>query len=655
MVVSHPNAAARSPALLSGFLLQRPWRFLMARGLRFLGLVVLGGSLIGVGCDSERGTDTGGTSARGDGSKPTLDARGGETDSQVYPDERTPYEGTGGAGGSIRLTSSGGSITVTDAAPVTVAPPAFAGFGFDVFPGQTVEVSGSQTVSYLRVQAGGVLKLTGRTLFLVQADAGGDGNVEISGKIVSVNSEGSIDGKDLSIEADGVVHIAGTIDLSGFSEDEGDPVDKHYIAGGHGGELYIASLTTPSVASPGPHVYVGGQIKANGGDSFSQNPETARAGDGGRVFLGSAGYVSINGPISARGGLSYFGSGGTEGAGGTIQIVALRDIEVNGAHEVNANGGNSSGTAGGKGGSIMFEAPTGGLILRQFDMECRGGLTTYSDSGRGGDGGVVTLTATGVVISDMYLNVSGGDTTRDETGIGGTGGTAQIAGSSTINVDEDVTIDAEGGKTRLSAWPGGTGGNIKLINIDQDNLDVMDFLGRALVSGGSDAIGGSGPDGTICVAGSNPGSDAALTGGNAYPISICSNADLEGFVIHDIDCDDSTIMPGEVSTSLPVVIGVDFYRIFITQEMIDEGITALSVSTTGSDDGNLDLFVGSAGALGSFDPADYTYSSTEPTSTEKLEDIDISGLSAGSFLAVMVAEQNTFVEDYTITVTCAAD
>jgi len=273
---SHPNAAARSPALLSGFLLQRPWRFLMARGLRFLGLVVLGGSLIGVGCDSERGTDTGGTSARGDGSKPTLDARGGGDGQPGLPDERTPYEGTGGAGGSIRLTFERRQHHRHGCGPRHGRASGVRRLRLRRVSGTDGGSLGSQTVSYLRVQAGGVLKLTGRTLFLVQADAGGDGNVEISGKIVSVNSEGSIDGKDLSIEADGVVHIAGTIDLSGFSEDEGDPVDKHYIAGGHGGELYIASLTTPSVASPGPHVYVGGQIKANGGDSFSQNPETAR-------------------------------------------------------------------------------------------------------------------------------------------------------------------------------------------------------------------------------------------------------------------------------------------------------------------------------------------------------------------------------------------
>jgi len=76
----------------------------------------------------------------------------------------------------------------------------------------------------------------------------------------------------------------------------------------------------------------------------------------------------------------------------------------------------------------MFEAPMGGLILRQFDMECRGGLTTYSDSGRGGDGGVVTLTANGGRHQRHVPERFGGDTTRDETGIGGTGGTAQIAG-----------------------------------------------------------------------------------------------------------------------------------------------------------------------------------------------------------------------------------
>jgi len=87
--------------------------------------------------------------------------------------------------------------------------------------------------------------------------------------------------------------------------------------------------------------------------------------------------------------------------------------------------------------------------------------------------------------------------------------------------------------------------------------------------------------------------------------------------------------------------------------MKDEGITALSVSTTARTIGNLDLFIGSAGRSAPSIQRTTRTRARSPLRTEKLEDIDISGLSAGSFLAVMVAEQNTFVEDYTITVTCA--
>ncbi|MBI4603188.1 MAG: hypothetical protein HY721_14610 [Planctomycetes bacterium] len=587
--------------------------------------------------------NTTGTSDKGDASRPSLDARGGEANSDVILGRRTASEGDGGAGGSIRVTTSGGSITIRQGAIAASAQtPSFTGTGFDVQPGQTVKAAAAYHVEWLRVQEGGTLELVEDAFFLV------DGDVLIAGQVVGRGDKHAIDGRDLTIDSDGIVNITGVIDCGGYEVGREDlpPSRRTQFAGGHGGEIYISSQETTSI-SPGPHIFVSGRIAANGGDTFSTDSDTARPGKGGQLLIGTFGSLAVTGRLSARGGKCYFTADGNEALGGSIEIVAASSVQIGGVREVTANGGDSSGGTGGAGGSVLLEAPVGSLDLDDFDIECRGGRSTFATTGEAGAGGTATFTAATVLMTNMEIDASGGDAVRADSGEGGTGGTVQIAGTTAITVGGDVVIHADGGQTNLAATHGGTGGTLKVINLDESSSSALDFDGAATVEGGKDAVHSSGADGSICVAGSNTASNIKLVGNNNFPISNCTDDDLDDVVVHDMDCEDNTIRPADVTSTLPVIIGVDFFRVIKTSASTD----TVTVSTTGEDGGNVDLYTGPDTVLGSLSTGAYTQSSTNSDSTESI-DVDVSGLAVGDFFSVMVRERFTFVEQYTITIEC---
>lgn len=602
-----------------------------------------------VGCINRDQSNRTGSSDRGDEGAPTLDVRGGIADSDVKLGARTAFEGAGGTGGSIRVTTGGGDITMNPS-PTTTAPqtPSFAGVGIDVAPGEKRSIAGALEVEWLRVQAGGTLVLLEDTLLVVTGD------VEIAGRVDGRGNKHAIDGRDFTVDADGIINITGVIDTSGFEAvpNEVSPIERFDLAGGNGGEIYLSSAEDAGI-SPGPHIFLTGVVKSDGGDSFSQVTATARPGDGGQILLGTRGSISMAGRISARGGNCYFNSEGARGNGGMIQIVATDDIEIGKVRELNANGGNSSGANGGDGGTVLLEAAVGTLNLDNFDVETQGGRTTFQFDGTGGVGGTSTFTAATVNLSRMTVNASGGDATNADSGEGGPGGTVQLAGTTAITVAPSVILLAEGGRTLVASTSGADGGNIKIVNIDESNLVALDFQGSASVEGGKDAINSGGKDGEVCSSGSNDASNIKLSGTNNFPISICTASDVEDLVVHDLDCDDSTIRPDTVSTALPAIAGVAFYRLYRTAGMVADGVTEVTLTVSGETGGNVNLYVGPAGVLGSTDPTDYTDSSTEPDSDEEIV-VDVSGLAAGQFLSVFVDEAFTFVEEYSITAACDA-
>ncbi|HVR72678.1 MAG TPA: hypothetical protein VMT52_00025, partial [Planctomycetota bacterium] len=370
------------------------------RGRAYAGLLLLPLCLVlalYAGCHRKNQTDISGSSNKGSGTLPTLDVRGGESDSEVTTGTRSPFEGDGGEGGSLRLTTSAGDIEIHDGALVLQQQAqTFPGIGVDVGPGQTLRVAGAIVTDFLRVQAGGALVLAEDTYLLVR------GNILIAGEVNGRGNRRTIDGRDLTIQqfVDGngateeSIIITGTIDCGGFTKDIDDTAvaARGDFPGGNGGKIFMSSVSD-GAADPQvfAQIFISGRVLTDGGETRSQSPLTALPGRGGQVLIGSRGSLGLSGRISARGGRAFFRADGNEGIGGDIELVALNRIELARVLEINASGGASSGPAGGDGGSILLEAPVGLIDLDNFDIENLGGRSLNSATGVGGRGGLVTL------------------------------------------------------------------------------------------------------------------------------------------------------------------------------------------------------------------------------------------------------------------------
>jgi len=633
------------------------------------------------GCSESK---SGSSSSSSNRSSPTLDARGGASNGEGVAGIPLPLQGSGGDGGSIDVLSVGaGILRVTDALPSAepmpgnfpTTLPTASGFDFlDVAPGERREVAGSYQVDWLRVQNGGSLVLKADTFFVVYGD------VEVSGTVRSAVSSSSINGYDFTVDADGILTVTGTIDCSGFTAEAGDQAayDPSYEPGGDGGELYISSIPrSGDVRQPRIYVDRHGKILSNGGSTVSLGGTSARAGRGGQILIGCVGDMMVAGTVSAHGGKSKSVLSGAEGDGGAIELVASGNVDIMATREIDAAGGGSSGALAGKGGKITLESTAGTLDLVSLTLACRGGAATHFNTGMGGAGGTVTLKGVTVVLDGTDLDVSGGDSkkkgmdgTTDPTsgGLGGEAGTAQVSASSRLYLGKDpvppldpqhalapVEILAVGGHTANEGFHGGNGGNIKLINTSQ-NTNNFTFEGMASVLGGKAPSGLYGQDGYLCTTGAGLDAAVAIIGENSFPNSLCTQGDLQGLTASiDLSCDNTVSLPSNVDTSTPVVIGVSFFRVAITETMRtgNPPTPYLTITTEGALDGDLDLYVGPASAFGSYNPGSYTFGSrVGPDDGKNTICIDTSG-DPDNFVSVMVVEKNNFVEKFSISVACA--
>lgn len=204
-----------------------------------------------------------------------------------------------------------------------------------------------------------------------------------------------------------------------------------------------------SVSSQGTPT--GGWISANGSNGIAAKnndlteDNTSRAGDGGTIIIAADQNAHIRGIMSANGGIGANGSttlvnnapnpGVGGGDGGTVSIVANRDITVlNTAGQLSgatqANGGTGGQTVvaslgdlashpsarGGNGGLIAFSANSGlGNHGTVSALGGRGGAgaaalnsAVIGFGGNGGQGGLIAFSNNGNPIGNGILNDSGG-------------------------------------------------------------------------------------------------------------------------------------------------------------------------------------------------------------------------------------------------------
>lgn len=685
---ARPTRAARRRAARGalGGLVRLPWAAAACALLAVLAYLV-------PGCngDNESNTFTG-SSGKGGGAPPALDARGGRSDSELPTGSRTLFEGNGGEGGVIYLQTPANIIATP--LPSVVVPPVFDPTlsvnptlpAIDVPPGGEIQVEGALQVSSLRVQRGGRIVLRDNTFFFVYGD------VQIEGEISTIKNRHLVKGRDLTIDCVGIMNITGRIDCSGFWKD-GDgsaAADPDGLPGGDGGEIYLSSIPAVGVSDPRtPRIYMGPRsaVLSDGGPTFATQGTGTQAGKGGQILIGCTDDLVIEGRVSAHGGNAYYTTLGFEGDGGTIRIVATGDISLHNVLEVNANGGGSSGQIGGAGGSIIFESNGGMIDAGGFDIECRGGPALYSEASVGGVGGSVTIRGDTVITSDMVVTASGGEarkndvTTLEIGGVGGQGGSIQVGALTALNLGEDPSVPvtsvnaplapvefiAEGGLTVVSGLSGGNGGEVKLINVGNTgatpSADLFTFEGVVSVRGGGAEAGLFGADGRVCTTGAGLEAAIDIIGANNFPSSACTGADIQSLttISADLSCDNTPDQPSKIDTTTPAIVGRNFFRVFITDAMknADPATPYLLITVTGPAGGQpVRLCVGNSSAFGQY--SETAYAQCQDTDAGGLASIcvDTSGVPVNpsvGFISVMVVGTGNFVQDFSIGVTCSSN
>jgi hypothetical protein len=371
-----------------------------------------------------------------------LSATGGQIEVQdIIAHGSEHYSGTGGAGGGVTVTNTGGGITIHGNVD------SYGGGGsLGAASGGMVMLSATGAVNVY----GGISSFGGNTWSGSGERAGGAaGNVEISaGGDIEVghlyawggDSDGSVQGASggkVSISTPGSLTVW-NLDASAGSSYTG--------TGGHGQSVTLAagkSLQVGSLVAYGGYSEWGGQ----GGDAAS-------------VTLSYGEQLQLDYVDAAGGDGGYYseGVGGVGGRGATFTIVKEHgDLELSGLY-MNIEGGYGGdgriGGQGGLGGTLNLIARNGGVKLTGADLSVRGGGGGYSygsagdAGGTGGQGGAIRISATGASEIMAWLDASGG-----------TGGAADYYGESRGgNGGNGGSIDIQvGGPLTLGGglWAGG--------------------------------------------------------------------------------------------------------------------------------------------------------------------------------------------------------
>ncbi|MCZ6796012.1 MAG: hypothetical protein O7J95_20580 [Planctomycetota bacterium] len=627
------------------------------RAIAPLGVVACALLSVAVGCDDSSGP----SSIQSDlqnSAFASIDARGGDMRPTTQLQGQGDILGDGGSGGDIRVISAGGDILLSSSS-LTAVPeaPVLAGVGLDVTPGATTRVAGLREVDFLRVQAGGTLLLTDNTTIVVT------GGVDISGSIRCERAATRADGNNLTVTAGGIVNVSGLIDCSGLSNVSSE--DGFFLSGGNGGEILIFARNL--AVTPGPHLFVSGVIRSNGGDAdnhFDVSVST-RPGDGGALCLGTSGILALSGKLLARGGRGVPSLQESPGDGGRIDVTAGGDILVGDAASVSAQGGDSTALRAGLGGKLTLEAPIGIVSVDGTDLVVRGGNVEFTANSTAGFGGELTIYGDSVVFDNCLLNLDGGGITRgtaqdlgDPGGIGSAAGSAQIAVAGiglpsvprVMSFSSTTDLRAVGGDSNFFTSPGGQGGDVMFVNLEEFDPFVIDFQGTLQARGGVDGLGVQGADGVVCVRGASVPAIDRISAFLNEPPSFCGLT-VDGFITgarftpHDLDCDLDSIIPGSVTVTSPAVTGIDFFRVQVGAAV------EVTIFISGADGSDLDLFAGDEGVLRSLNEGSYVFASATPGSIESVT-IDLAAFSLGAFVSVMVAERGFLAQTYTISVSC---
>jgi filamentous hemagglutinin family protein len=298
----------------------------------------------------------------------------------------------------------------------------------------------------------------------VTLQASGDiqgGTISADGAFYSVGQTGPISGNGGTVS---VTSSNGGISIGQITARSGSySAEYGGVTAGAAGNVNLLTTTTTGVGD----IYVG-MIDVGGGNATGTgNPDlpAPTPTSGGTVTVEARqGNVQLDDVYAVGGG--FMGPDGVAGAaGGKLIVTASGNITLG---EVQVNGGSTDSGVGGQGGVVQLT--TGGNIVggistectsctNYFDIEAVGGNGGTDASGnglRGGTGGTVQITRTGgdLAVDSSYVIAADGGAGGSANmvlatnlgGVGGDGGNVTLSASGVVNLSDGSTISAVGGQ-----------------------------------------------------------------------------------------------------------------------------------------------------------------------------------------------------------------
>lgn len=421
-----------------------------------------------------------------------------------------------GAGGAVSLTSSG-TVTTGGANAVALYALSAGGNGGNGNSGDAFNAAGGNGGAggdgdIVIINANGTVKTTGTAAYgaFAQSAGGMGGNGDDAGGAGGSGGTGGAagSGKLVTVNVDGTINTGGAIAYGVFAESVGGTgghggggagVVAHGGTGGSGGNADAVTVTTSTASE----IHTTGQLAsgiyakslggvggdgANAGAAYASPGAGGQGGTSGHVIVQAAGSIITDGfgafgiqaestgggggtAASGSGVVSIGASGGSAANGGIIDVTNDGRITTNGAfsHGIVAASIGGGGGAGSQSGSLV----------------ALGGAGNSS-----GDGDTVTVTNNGIIRTTgtgsygVYAESVGGG--------GGNGG-----GASGF-----ITIGGDGGG-------GGKGGDVNVYNY---NLIATSGLGSHGIF--AQSVGGGGGDGGSASSYAGPSVGSVSIGGN---------------------------------------------------------------------------------------------------------------------------------------------
>lgn len=309
------------------------------------------------------------------------------------------FQGGSGAGGTVTLTSSNGSITTGLTGFIVT------GVGNTVSAGNVI-VSAYGNVS---------LSLIGA----FNAGVGGGGSVTVTssngsistGEIATNSNLGLVAAGNVTLSALGNITVLGSIDASNSGSGMGGAVTL----------LTQGALTTGDINTSSTNLLGGSITAAASGDNGTYSIAMGKLNTSGAVAAGSVEIVSTNsGQKSTLIGTITTQASGANGAGGSIGIATRGSLAVGNIDTTNTA---AVAGAGARSGSVFLSSGNGVI-----DAILAGSINAYN-SANGSATGQVILIASGTITAGTITTAAGNNSVN------------AIYGSLTTSINSSTTID----------------------------------------------------------------------------------------------------------------------------------------------------------------------------------------------------------------------